>query len=75
MRWTASEYIAHDRGPSWYVGLGFCAILLAGLVYLLTRDYISSGMIIIVAGVFGVFAVKKPRVLEYSIDDRGLTIG
>jgi hypothetical protein len=73
--WSASEYVHHERGGSWYMGLGIGSILLAGIVYLLTKDYISTGMVIIVAIAFGVFALKRPRVLEYAVDDDGVTIG
>lgn len=73
--WTASEFIAHQKGFEWYLGLGLGAILLAALVYIFTRDYVSSGMIVIVALAFGIFAVKKPRVLQYTLDDDGMTIG
>ena len=73
--WTASEFIAHQKGFEWYLGLGLGGILLAAVVFLLTRDFVSSGMIIVVALAFGVFAVKKPRVLQYIVDDNGITIG
>lgn len=75
VHWTASEYVAHDRGASWYTGLGLGAVSLAGLVFLLTHDYISAGMIIIVLVIFGAFATRQPRVLDYLIDERGITIG
>ena len=73
--WTASEFIAHQKSFGWYLGLGLAAASLAVVVYILTRDKVSSVMIIIVACVFGVFALKKPRVLQYIVDDRGITIG
>ncbi len=75
VRWTASEYVAHDRGASWYLGLGGVTAALVGTIFFLTRDYISSVMIIIVAVIFGVFASRKPHVLEYEIDNYGINIG
>jgi len=75
VRWTASEYVAHERGASWYMLLGLGALGLAGLVYWLTRDFISSGVVIVIAIIFGVFATQRPRVLEYFVDSHGITIG
>ncbi len=75
VHWTASEYVAHDRGISWFAILGFGAIALAALVYFLTRDFISPAGIVIMAIIFGTFSVKKPRVLDYQIDSKGITIG
>jgi hypothetical protein len=73
--WTASEYIAHRKGTSWYMGLAAATGLLAAAVYLLTRDIISTSVVVIVGLLFGVFAARQPSVLDYSIHDSGLQIG
>lgn len=73
--WTASEFIAHQKGFEWYLGLALGSMLLASVVYAFTRDFVSSGMIIVVAIAFWAFAVKKPRVLQYVVDDNGITMG
>ncbi|MGH7236958.1 MAG: hypothetical protein ACREGF_00290 [Candidatus Saccharimonadales bacterium] len=73
--WSASEFIAHQKSPVWYIGLGAAAIALAALTYLITRDKISTGVIPVVAVMFGAFAVRKPRVMNYKLDGRGLYIG
>lgn len=75
VRWSASEFIAHDRNASWYLVLGGGAVATSAIVYLLTRDEISSAMIVIVAILFGVFAGKRPRTLDYTVDNEGITIG
>jgi hypothetical protein len=51
------------------------ALILAALVFIATRDKISTGMVLIAALVLGIFAARKPRVLDYRLDDTGLTIG
>ena len=50
------------------------ALILAALVFIATRDKISTGMVLIAALVLGIFAARKPRVLDYRLDDTGLTI-
>ncbi len=73
--WEASEFVANRKTAGWYMLLGGAAALISALVYLLTHDRISSGMIIIVALALGIFAARKPRVLQYKLDESGLSIG
>lgn len=72
--WTASEYIAHHKTATWYVTLAIIAVVLAGGAYLLAHDLITSVSIVLIAFVFGLSAARKPRVLEYTLDNRGLKI-
>ncbi len=73
--WTASEFIDHQKTPSWYLGLAAVTVVAMGLVYVLTRDYISTGVIGTVAILFGVIAARQPRTLQYQISDHGIQIG
>ncbi len=74
--WTASEFIEHQKTAGWYAGLVFGSLILAGVVYLITSgDRVSTATVVVVAAIFGVFAARKPRELQYSIDDSGIRIG
>lgn len=73
--WTASEFIAHEKGNSWYLMLGGGSIVVAVLVFLLTHDIISTAVVVFAAVIFGVFAGRKPRTQEYSLTGRGIQIG
>ncbi|MCL4357620.1 hypothetical protein M1512_01850 [Patescibacteria group bacterium] len=73
--WTASEFIAHDKGISWYIYLFIGAILLTGIVYVLTKDVMTASTIIIAAIALAIFAAKKPREQQYKIDRHGLSVG
>ncbi|HET9174239.1 MAG TPA: hypothetical protein VFN56_03070 [Candidatus Saccharimonadales bacterium] len=75
IQWIASEYVAHHKSPGWYLGLAGAAILAAAIVFLLTRDKISSAVVLIGAAVFGAYGARKPRQLDYRLDERGVTIG
>lgn len=72
--WTASEFIAHEKGIMWYLKLMLVAIVVTVIIYLLTRDKISSGVVLLAAIVFGAYGARKPRTLEYRLDVSGLTI-
>jgi hypothetical protein len=72
--WTASEYIAHQKGAVWYGILAAGTLVGTVLVYLVTRDKISAGTIAVVAIILGVFAARKPRTLQYQVDSIGVHI-
>jgi hypothetical protein len=73
--WTASEFIAHAKSPGWYLALFLAAIAAAALIFLVTRDPISSGVIIVAALLLAIYGGHKPRELEYRLDTSGLSIG
>lgn len=73
--WTASEFIHHNKAASWYLGLGVATVLLAALIFLITRDVVSTAVIIVAGLLLGVYAARPPRQLEYRIDQRGVFIG
>lgn len=73
--WTASEYIHHERGASWYALLLVGTAVLAAGIYFLTKDYFATGAIAVVGILVGVFAGRKPRQITYQLTSSGLKIG
>lgn len=73
--WTASEFIAHHKGGPWFVILGLATLVISATMYLLSKDILATVAIALAGVSFGVFAARQPRVLQYTVDDHGLTIG
>ena len=73
--WTASEFIAHQKTAGWYSILAVVAVVFSVLVYLLTRDLITSGFVIFGALILGYYASRQPNELHYQIDSKGVLIG
>lgn len=73
--WVASEFIAHEKSPGWYGSLAGVTLLITAIVFLLTRDYVSSAVIVVCALFFGIYANRKPRQLQYQLGDRGFSVG
>ena len=73
--WTASEFIDHKRGVSWYLMLASGAVVLAGLVYVITKDRFATAVIIVVGLIVGSTAHWKPKQVEYQISPEGLQVG
>lgn len=75
LSWTASEFIEHDKNGQWYLALAGAAIAISLIVYIFTRQIISIVLVLVMAVVFGVYGSAKPRVLTYSVTNKGLVVG
>lgn len=73
--WTASEFVAHHKSGPWYTGLGAVAIVIAVVVWLLTRDIFVSATVIVGITLLGIYGSRRPRQESYMLDERGLSIG
>ena len=74
LSWSASEFINHEKQPSWYAILALGSIVVAGLMYLVTRDWISAIVVIFLAIVTAIYASAKPKTSHYSITAEGLLV-
>ena len=75
IRWSASEFVSHDKTTGWYIMLGLIAFVLAGIMFAITREVFSVIVVLVLAVALGVFGALKPRTLEYAIDGDGITVG
>lgn len=74
IQWTASEYISHEKDTLWYVLVSFASLVIAALVYFVTRELIASITIIVVAFSAVFFAGRKPETKTYRITTNTVTI-
>ena len=73
--WTAAEFVEHQKSPGWFAALAGSAVVIAALAYLISRDNITTGVIVLTMLGFGLFAARRPHTLSYSISAFGLQIG
>lgn len=73
--WTASEYVSHDKNAGWYTLVVVTSVVVAAVVFLLTKDYVSPVVVVVLGVAFAAFGARKPQVLEYAIDNTGVRIG
>lgn len=73
--WTASEAVNHQKTGSWYTMIGIAAVLIAALVWLMTRDFFPAIAVFVGVVTLGAYAAQKPRQETYTLDNSGLTIG
>ena len=72
--WEAEEYIVRDKTTWWYVGLVAVGLVLAGISVLLQW---WSFLIVVVLSVVAlmIYAMRPPRMLHYSLTNKGLSEG
>ncbi len=74
LSWNAPEFIYTHKPVGWYIGLVlFSALLIAAAI--LTHQWISIGVFAVMGVAVAVYASRKPRMLNYSITNRGVHVG
>lgn len=75
LTWQATEYLAYKKDSTWYGAYTLGAIVLSAVVFLVSRDIIST--VVVLLAVIGLvfFASRPPRQLEYSLQDGVLYVG
>ncbi len=75
VQWQASEFIDHKKSTGWLGLLALAIVAVAAVMYLLTKDILSSVVILVAGLAFGVFATQKPRTLSYSLMATTIKVG
>jgi hypothetical protein len=73
--WKAPEFAHHIKNAGWYLGLAAGAVLLSALLYLITKSFVSVGVVVVGGIVLGVYGSHKPQLLTYWLSDYGIGIG
>ena len=74
VNWDAKEYIPHDKNKGWYVGLVAVGLLFsAGAVWLEWWTFLVLIILSVVS--LWIYAARPPRVLDYSLGNKGISEG
>lgn len=73
--WTGSEFIAKHKDFAWYAGLTLFIAVVCVVIYFVSKDILSVVTIAVMGVLFGIIAGRKPRELQYQIDNYGLQVG
>jgi len=73
LEWTALEYEDKERDPDWFWALGIIVVTssIASIIY---GNYFFAVLIILSGVLLGFFAKKKPDVVYYELNSKGLRI-
>lgn len=73
LSWQAHEYVHVEKTPDWFWALGLIAVA-AFVAALLLNNILFAVLILLIALVLGLFAARKPNVVQFSITPRGVRI-
>ncbi len=73
LEWSALEYEEKERSKDWFWALGIIVVTsaLAAIIY---ANYFFATLIILSGVLLGFFAIKKPDVVWYELNSKGLVI-
>ena len=74
VEWTASEYIAHEKSPTWFAGVAAASALCAAVIFFITRELLASVTILVVAFAGMFFSARRPDTRRYRLSSNGLEI-
>lgn len=73
LSWSALEYEEKERSRDWFWALGIIVIT-SSVASIIFGNYFFAALLIISGFLLGFFAVKKPEMIEYKLQNKGLKI-
>lgn len=74
VNWEAEEYVQRDKGAGWYVGLIIISVGLVALAVVL-QWWTFMILVILSAVALVIYSVRPPRMVHYSLSNKGLSEG
>lgn len=75
VEWISSGDELQSRSSTWLMRMLAVSAVAGAVVFLITRDLVSTGSVVIVGLLFGFLGARKPPALQYRIDRHGIVIG
>ncbi len=72
--WTAPEYEHRDHSADWYWAVGIISVALA-VAFIIVGNTLLSVIIIVGMGTLLLYSKHPPRMIDYSISNKGVTAG
>jgi hypothetical protein len=73
--WVEDDTFSYSKKASWYLILFSITVVLAAILFLLTKDKVTAAVVIVSGLLIGVYGAKKPKQTNYEIDKYGFQIG
>jgi hypothetical protein len=72
--WTASEFVDNAKNFGWYLMFVVAILVICVAVYIFTHSIFSSLVIFVLGLALCFMAGRRPRELEYGLDNQGIVI-
>ena len=73
LEWSALEYEEKSRSRDWFWALGII-VATSSVAAIIFGNYFFAALLILSGVLLGYFAIKKPEMVHYELDNRGLKI-
>ncbi len=73
INWSALEYEEKDRHPDWFWALGVIVVA-SSVTSIIFANYFFAIFLVISGLLLGFFAIKKPDMVFYELNEKGLKI-
>lgn len=75
IKWKSPSSFNATKSPKWYLALVGATILISAVFYLITRDYITVGILLFCSAILAYYGNKPPRIIAYEMSSEGVKIG
>ncbi|MHB1864877.1 MAG: hypothetical protein ACYCPS_01770 [Candidatus Saccharimonadales bacterium] len=72
--WSSPDSFSARKDIVWYLVLILVTLIVAAGIYLITKDKITTSVIIVSGILVGIYASKKPRLVNYQVTKYGFTV-
>jgi hypothetical protein len=73
LSWSALEYEEKERGSDWFWALGIIVVT-SSVAAIIFGNYFFATLLVLSGLLLGFFAVKKPDIITYELNTKGLLI-
>jgi hypothetical protein len=74
LSWHTLEYLHTEKTSDWYWIVGIITVTIA-VIAIIMNNIIFAILILVASFTLSLFASRKPRVIEISLDGSGITVG
>ena len=74
IEWSAPEYNHKERSPDWLWSIGLVTLVTL-VVAIWFKNYLFALFLLISGACLILFTIRHPRIISFSVDTNGLTIG
>ena len=71
--WSVLEYEEKERSRDWFWALGII-IITSSIASIIFENYFFAALLVIAGVLLGFFAIKKPDLITYELNSKGLKI-
>lgn len=73
LEWSAFEYEEKERGKDWFWALGIIVVT-SSITSIIYGNYFFAALLFLSGLLLGFFAIKKPEIITYELNNQGLKI-